>query len=194
MEEDIIRHYFKKGMGQGFSREYIRDALLKKGYEHAKVQYVFNSFIMEDHQQAFEQRQEAPRSRWKMFAGVFVLMLFAFGASFILMKAPGDAGVTGMVVQDAETRLGEINDLDQEIELKKQELQQRIEELQTKDLTIEEKNKEIHAIQEDLASLHQKVEQEHDQVRSLLWDLLKTLLRRGEEKYQRDAEAAAEYS
>ncbi len=181
MQDDLISHYFKQGLERGFSREYIRDTLLNKGYDYRKVHYAYNSVLMQEKEQVFTSHQEKPRRSFKPFLVGGALALFVI-LGFFLINQSSDAGITGMVVQDAEGRFSEIDQLNQQIEQKKQELQQQISQLKTQELSAEEKNKRIEELTTSLEQLHASIEEEHVKVRELLWDLLKTLLRRGEEQ------------
>ena len=180
MQDELIRSFFKQGRDKGYSREHVRDILLNKGYDYHKVNYVYNSAVMNEKERDFSSRQEKSRVPIKSFLlGGALILLVVLG--LLLLKNSPD-GLTGMAVQDAEGRFSEIDQINQEIEQKKAELQKQIEQLKTENYTLEEKNQKIEELTVQLEQLHASIEEEHSKVRELLWDLLKTLLRRGEEQ------------
>ena len=181
MQDDPLRNFFKQGLEKGFSREYVRDVLLNKGYDYHKVNYAYNSMVMGEKERNFNIRPQKSKFSLKTFmlGGALVFLIFA---GFLFLKKAPDTGVTGMAVQDAEGRFSEINQLNDQIEQRKQELTNQIEAFKTTNLTLEEKNKKIEELTGQLGKLHDSIEDEHAKVRELLWDLLKTLLRRGQDQ------------
>ncbi len=180
MQDELIRSFFKQGREKGFSREHVRDILLNKGYDYHKVNYVYNSTVMNERERDFGVRQEKTKIPIKPFLLGGALILLVILGLLLLQKTPD--GLTGMAVQDAEGRFSEIDQMNQQIEQKKAELQTKIEQLKTENYTLEEKNKKIEELTVQLEQLHASIEEEHAKVRELLWDLLKTLLKRGEEQ------------
>lgn len=180
MQDELIRSFFKQGREKGFSREHVRDILLNKGYDYHKVNYIYTSTVMNERERDFGARQEKSRIPVKPFLLGGALILLVILGLLLLQKTP--EGLTGMAVQDAEGRFSEIDQMNQQIEQKKAELQTQIEQLKTENYTLEEKNKKIEELTVQLEQLHASIEEEHAKVRELLWDLLKTLLKRGEEQ------------
>ena len=43
--DKLIHNYFKRGEAQGFSKEYVKDTLLRKGYDKVRVQMIYNSLL-----------------------------------------------------------------------------------------------------------------------------------------------------
>ncbi len=184
MNDELIRHFFREGLEKGFSKEYVRDILLNKGYDYHKVNFIYNTMIMHAKERDFSSSassQKISRLPIKPFILGGALVLLIFLTFFFLKQAPV-SGVTGMAVQDAQGRFDEISQLNDKIEITKQDLTAQLEALKTTNLTLEEKNKKIEELTNQLGTLHASIEEEHAKVRELLWDLLKTLLKRGEEQ------------
>lgn len=180
MQDELIRSFFKQGREKGFSREHVRDTLLNKGYDYHKVNYAYNSIVMDQKEHDFHQRPSRPFPARLVAVGAALAVLLFLG--FLLFTQSSDTGVTGMAVQDAEGRFSEIDQINQQIEQKKEEVQTKLDQLKTENYTFEEKNKKIEELTAQLNQLHASIEEEHTKVRELLWDLLKTLLKRGEEQ------------
>lgn len=179
MDKALIHEYFKKGIDKGLSIDYVREVLLSKGYDQAAVDYVYRT-LTGGGQYGVPERKQLPSqgSRWLRLGPIFLLALIALFAGYMLFF--GNNGITGMAVQDQDERLNQINELDRQIEQKSTSLQLEIEQLRQANITIEEKNRRIGELVVELDGLHKSISEEHDQVRSLLWDLLKTILKRGE--------------
>jgi len=60
-------------------------------------------------------------------------------------------------------------------------LESQLQFLKQADLTIEQKNQIIQQQVQQLETLHQKMNQERDQIRQLLWELLNTIVARGQQ-------------
>jgi len=180
MDNDTIRSYFEKGKKQGFSREFIRQTLLDKGNDYQQVNYVYNSFLTEEKEREFIQaRQQASSGSWpKMLALIVGAVLLAGG---VLFFAFSDGGVTGYAVKDAQAQLEDITKLNNEITAEKMALESQLQFLKQADLTIEQKNQIIQQQVQQLETLHQKMNQERDQIRQLLWELLNTIVARGQQ-------------
>lgn len=180
MDNDTIRSYFERGEKQGFSREFIRQTLLDKGHDYQSVNYVYNTFLTEEKEREFAQLQSQRQgpSLPKMFALIVGAVLLAGG---ILFFAFSDGGVTGYAVKDAQAQLDDITQLNNEITAEKMELESQLQLLKQADLTIEQKNQIIQQQIEQLDVLHRKMNQERDQIRQLLWELLNTIVARGQQ-------------
>tara|TARA_Y100000031_G_C8108611_1_gene332311 strand:+ start:192 stop:725 length:534 start_codon:yes stop_codon:yes gene_type:complete len=177
MDKERIKHFFEQGRQRGFSREFVRDALVQKGYDSEVVNFVYNSHRMEEQQEQFEQQKAQPRS-WGMPLAVLVVALFVFGGFWFLTS--NDSGITGHAVKDAQAQLDEITKLNDEITQEKQVLESELDKLKQSDLTIEQKNEIIKNQVTQLEEVHKKMNKERDQIRVLLWDLLNSIVTRGE--------------
>src|SRR3989344_3055517 len=99
----------------------------------------------------------------------------------VLFFAFSDSGVTGYAVKDAQAQLEDITRLNNEITAEKMALESQLQLLKQADLTIEQKNQIIEQQVQQLEVLHKKMNQERDQIRQLLWELLNTIVTRGQQ-------------
>lgn len=174
MDAETIKTYFERGKERGFSREYVRQILLDKGYDAQQVNYVYNSYLTDER---LQQAEQPPKRSWTMPLVIAVVALFVVGGFFFLTSS--DAGITGHAVKEAQAQLDEITKLNDEITEEKLALEAQLAQLQNADLTIQQKNEIIEEQVTRLEELHKKMNKERDQIRQLLWELLNAIVSRG---------------
>ncbi len=201
--DELIHGYFKKGERQGFSKEYVRDTLIKKGYDAMRVRMIYNSLVPKSEDASPLQ----PESRFYNLASsagadihhpigesknsltlilaIALGVLFLIGATAFFFHA-GNGVPTGAVVldeartKDAQAALEGISAHDDEILRKSRLIQEQLDEIGKLELTNEEKaqliGRQLHEIQE----LHKQMGTQREEIHALLWGLMKDILSQGQ--------------
>lgn len=182
--EETIRNHFINGEKNHYSRNHIRESLMRKGYDPVKVQMVYNMLNLEDSQVQREvvvdNKKLLSSPVLPVIGGVVLALVIFFG---IAMLVPDDASsVTGHAIADAKEKttegLDQVNTLNEKIDRKQEQILAQLQIIHEKDMTIEEKEKIITEQLEEINKIQGYLEEEQNHLRQSLLSLLDTLSER----------------
>lgn len=206
--DDTIRGYFKKGEKQGFSREYVRDILIQKGYDPLRVRMIYNTLSSKPNTVRYQppdarfynlqslspgdDAHHAPGEPKSVLSILLVIMigaLFIAGTSVFFFYA-GKGMLTGAVVldetqtKDAQAVLEGMSARDDEIAKKSRLIREQLDDINKLELTNEEKAQIIRRQLYEIQELHKQMETQREEIHTLLWDLMKDILKKGQREQE----------
>jgi len=202
--EEMLAKYFRDGKAKGFSHEYIRDVLIRKGYDSRQVHMVYNNLRYEhvkaplttadalpaqpvrdnsynkfNHEPSKGSLVKPALYAFIVAAVIGVLFFFSVG---LLGNNSGPESITGAAVvepeeaEQAQEKLDQVVVLNDDIDRKQANINQLMTELRNRDLAIEERDRLIQEQMEQIDDIQKDIEMQQNNVRQLLWDLFRDLL------------------
>lgn len=196
--DKLIHNYFKKGAKQGFSKEYVRDTLIKKGYDPIRVRLIYNSLkhapspgdstFYNLASSANEETYHTIRKKKRpatFFVSIAMGILFLIGATAFFLYA--DDGVQkGTILLDEEktknmqAALENIISRDSELSKKSWLIGDQLDQIDNLELSNEEKAQIIRRQLHEIQQLHKGIESHREDIHALLWELMKDILKKGQ--------------
>jgi len=176
MVDPRIVDYVKKGTQQGFNIAYIKDVLLKHGYNTEEVDTAIVAATTSE-----PTKKPREKSRALIVGGTILL-----GVVFILLliNVTKDDNLTGKATTDIKKELtiqeylDQIAELSEEIDGKEHIIEKQIDLTKQLGFSVEEKDQVI----EEIEKLYRAIKNERKEVKDALFDLLDQIINRFREE------------
>lgn len=196
--DKLIHNYFKKGEEQGFSKKYVRDTLIKKGYDPVRVRLIYNSLkpapskrdstfynlASSANEESFHRISEKRRPA-TFFVGIAIVILFLIGTVAFFLHAWDGVPKGSILIDEEKTKnlratLEDISARDSELSKKSQMIGDQLNQIENLGLSNEEKAQIIRRQLHEIQQLHKDIESHREDIHALLWELMKDILKKGQ--------------
>lgn len=161
-----IHDYIKKGLKKGYSKQHIKEILLKHGHKASDVKIALN--------QVSSKKSWYENSNYKI-SGIIALCLIVL---ILILYGLSQIGSEKTIEKDVQDYIDRIGNLSIDIEEKEYQIEAQIKYLKELNTTVEEREKILDQQIKEIEKLYLEIKSEREEIKSLLMELINSILKR----------------